>query len=157
MLVHLYVFLIFSNLAPTLSLSPPPPTSPADPLCRPANGGSACEDEGEESADRRAGRARNTSQRKSLTPWAEAGKTVILPFFFPPPLPSLPPSLPRFVLRGSRAEPGWHRQRLRRKTAAGVCERTLDICVSARCLSDGPVSARIIYTHTHTHIFSAQT
>lgn len=82
----------------TLSLSFP--ASPADPLCRPANGGCAREDEGEESADRRAGHARNTSQRKSLTPWAEAGKTVIL-FFF-----SLPSSLPpRLLLSGSWAEP----------------------------------------------------
>lgn len=85
----------------TLFLSFP---SPADPLCRPANGGCAREDEGEESADRRAGHAHNTSQRKSLTPWAEAGKTVIL-FFF-----SLPPSLPhRFLLSGSWAEPSWAR------------------------------------------------
>lgn len=99
--VHLCVFFIFSNpfyhRPHTLSLSSP---SPADPLCRPANGGCAREDEGEESADRRAGHARNTSQRKSLTPWAEAGKTVILFFFsLPPPLP------PRFLLSGSWAEP----------------------------------------------------
>lgn len=81
----------------TLSLPFP---SLADPLCCPANGGSAREDEGEESADRRAGHACNASQRKSLTPWAEAGKTVIL-FFF-----ALPP---RFLLSGSWAEPSWAR------------------------------------------------
>lgn len=99
--VRLCVFLIFSNPfyhrphIPFLSFP-----SSADPLCRPANGGCAREDEGEESADRRAGHACNTSQRKSLTPWAEAGKTVIL-FFF-----SLPSSLsPRFLLSGSWAEP----------------------------------------------------
>lgn len=86
----------------TLSLPFP---SPADPLCRPANGGSAREDEGEESADRRAGHACNTSQRKSLTPWAEAGKTVILFFFSYPPQPTPP----RFLLSGSRAEPSWAR------------------------------------------------
>lgn len=90
---------LFYHCPHTLFLSFP---SPADPLCRPANGGCAREDEGEESADRRAGHARNTSQRKSLTPWAEAGKTVIL-FYF-----SLPSSLPhRLLLSGSWAEPSW--------------------------------------------------
>lgn len=97
------VFLIFSSPS---TVTPTPFflcfPSPADPLCRPANGGCAREDEGEESADRRAGHARNTSQRKSLTPWAEAGKTVIL--FFS----SLPSSLPpQLLLGGSRAEPSW--------------------------------------------------
>jgi len=99
--VHLCVFLIFMNpfyhfSLLLLSVFP----TPADPLCRPANGGCAREDEGEESADRRAGHARNTSQRKNLTPWAEAGKTVILSFF------SLPSSFPsQFPLSGSWAEP----------------------------------------------------
>lgn len=92
----------------TLSLPFP---SPADPLCRPANGGSAREDEGEESADRRAGHACNTSQRKSLTPWAEAGKTVILFFFSHPPNPPLPGSCS--VGAGlSQAEPGQQNQYL---------------------------------------------
>lgn len=106
------VFCSFPLTRRPRTLSPPSP-SPADPLCRPANGGSAREDEGEESADRRAGHACNTSQRKSLTPWAEAGKTVILFFFSPqlhplprPTPPSIPPPLhPWFLLSGSRTEP----------------------------------------------------
>lgn len=145
------MFSSFSNPTP-----PHPLPFPADPLCRPANGGSACEDEGEESADRRAGRARNTSQRKSLTPWAEAGKTVILPLLTPPHIHTHihthPP--PRFVLCGSRAELGEAAEpTFVSRTAAGVCERALDICVGARCLSDRSVNTRLIYTHT----FSAQT
>ena len=127
--------------------------SPADPLCRPANGGCACEDEGEESADRRAGHARNTSQRKSLTPWAEAGKTVIL-FFFCPPFfsPSLVPT---------QWEVGW--AKLSRGSRTNICEKSavdslwatgatqqpgfckwaLDICVSPQCtmsIRQGPLA-----------------
>lgn len=84
-LPHLCVLLISSHPPPPHPLSTPT----ADPLCRPANGGSTREDEGEESADRRAGHACITSQRKSLTPWAEAGKTVILFFFSHPSTPPL--------------------------------------------------------------------
>lgn len=112
MVVHLYVFLILSNLAPPHPLPP----SPADPLCRPANGGSACEDEGEENADRRAGRARNTSQRKNLTPWAEAGKTVILPFFSP---------FPHSPVR-SVQEPSW--AELSRDGTTNICEENSGWC-----------------------------
>lgn len=107
---------MFSSFSLTPSTAAPTPfflsfPSPADPLCRPANGGSAREDEGEESADRRAGHAHNTSQRKSLTPWAEAGKTVILFFFLPPLLLSLPGSYS--VGAGlSQAEPGQQNQYL---------------------------------------------
>lgn len=156
----LCVFLIFSNpfycRPHTLFLSFP---SPADPLCRPANGGYAREDEGEESADRRAGHARNTSQRKSLTPWAEAGKTVILFFFLPP---SFSPSpVP------AQWELGW--AKLSRGSRTNICEKSavdslwatgstqqpsfckwaLDICVSAQCttsIRQGPFSAKLIYS-----------
>ena len=158
--VHLCVFLIFSNpfycRPHTLFLSFP---SPADPLCRPANGGCAREDEGEESADRRAGHACNTSQRKSLTPWAEAGKTVILFFFLPP---SFSPSpVP------AQWELGW--AKLSRGSRTNICEKSavdslwatgstqqpsfckwaLDICVSAQrttSIRQRPFSAKLIYS-----------
>lgn len=96
---------MFSSFSSTLSEITSPCLisvfcSPADPHSQPAHAGCACEDEGEESADRRAGRAHNTSQRKTLTPWAATGKTVIL-FFLPPSF------LTRFLLCGSWAEPSW--------------------------------------------------
>lgn len=121
----------------TLSLSFP---SLADPLCRPANGGSAREDEGEESADRRAGHACNASQRKSLTPWAEAGKTVILFFFTLPPSPV--PA--QWELGRAKLSQG-SRTNICEKSAVdslwaagstqqpGFCKWALDICVSAQC------------------------
>lgn len=96
-----FFFFLFSHpffcRHPDTPVPPHSPTHPADPLCWPANGGFACEDEGEESADRRTGHAGNSSrsQRKSLTPRAEVGKTVILFFFAPTPKLTSPPPSPR--------------------------------------------------------------